>query len=812
MKSIYTCQQPKTCGTIKKDLYSGFSFGIRNLSTVFVIYLLFLSSASFGQAGDLSQIRNGNGKVQNSILDTCGTCWVNGNAGASNAHYTEGMSIAYRSLITGLTAGTCYEYELGYDTYHSAMAIDYLTHFQRLEPHGPFGHISEVIDPLALVSGSTQYHMTVVSGGFNTFTIPAPAPSGITSGSFNKNGTARDISNQAATSFNALPAGQKLMTIYNGTVTLIRYVSQASIVIGGADAETRIRVRFMALKDSVILAWGGHIASRLDWGYSKDNKGNLTPLSAAGISGSPYHMRQKAFDKVVCNTNPTPTVLTSFSGFGNQDRSLSAAAVVPPPDCPSIPSQTKCLESTSFTFTIPSPQAGATYTWSFGSNTANAAFSGGTNTGTTVTIVPATSGGFTAGSFTLNITASLNGVTQECTGVTTGTVVQVIATAAASPTLIDITSTAHSTTLTADIDGSSSDPNNANYNYEWSIVTSGTKGSLTNATSRIATYTAGVGDAGTTIQFKVIATQKNSPGCADDATVSINVNSVGSCSVSAHDPVCQNSTVTHTGTPNPVPSTATYTWSLQGYGGSGTTTSTITNTYANGGTSIEVNATQSYRIVLSEVYQNTSVNTSCYQDVQVIPTPTLSTVYNAPGCSDKTFTVDVTSPTIGYTYSITQPGDPNNTIDPITPTAGSPTVHFAGLTNGNGYVVTVTSDVANCQVTSDCGTTSTPLVANTSTSIKSYNILLKSPTKVAVFPNPFTDKVRFNLVSGVSGMGTLELYNLLGQKVATVFEGYIKAGTEITKDYNAPRAGRNTLIYLFKVGDQRVTGKLIELK
>ena len=812
MKSIYTCQHPKGCGKKTKGRYPIFSFVLKNLSALLVIFLLFFSSEGFGQAGDLSQIRNGSGKIQNSVLDTCGTCWVNGNAGASNAHYTEGMSIAYRSLITGLTPGVCYEYELGYDTYHSNMAIDYLTHFQRLQPHGPFGHPAEVIDPLALVSGSTLYHMTVVAGGTNTLAIPAPAPSGITSGAFNKDGTPRDISNQAATSFNALPAAQKLMTAYNATITLIRYVSQAAIVLGGSDAETRIRVRFTAQSDSVILAWGGHIASRLDWGYSKDNKGNLIPLSAAGISGSPYHMRQKAFDKVECNTNAIPTVLTSFSGFGNQDRSLSAAAVIPPPDCPSIPSQTKCLESTSFTFSIPSPQAGATYTWSFGSNTANAAFSGGTNTGTSVTIVPVSAGGFTAGSFTLNILASLNAVDQQCDGVTTGTVVKVIATADASPTTIDITSTAHSTTLTANIDASSSDANNANYNYQWSIVTAGTHGSLTNATSRIATYTAGVLDAGTTIQFKVVATQKSSPFCSDDAVVSINVSSAGTCSVSPHDAVCQGTLITHTGTPDPKPATATYTWSLQGYGGSGTTTSTITNTYANGGTSIEVNATQSYRIVLTEVYQNTAVNTSCYQDVSVTPTPSLAVVYNAPGCADKTFTVDVTSPTLGYTYNATQPGDPNTDIS-ITPTAGSPTVHFTGLTDGNGYIIKVTTTGPGCSVTSDCGNTSTPTVANTvNNSVTSYNLMIKSPSKVAVFPNPFTDKVRFNLVSTVSGMGTLELYNILGQKVATVFQGYIKAGTELTKDYYAPKAQRNTLIYVFRVGDQRITGKLLELK
>jgi hypothetical protein len=58
---------------------------------------------------------------------------------------------------------------------------------------------------------------------------------------------------------------------------------------------------------SVVVAWGGHVASQLDWGL-----GN----SASQISGSPYHMRLVALDTV---------------GLGNQDRSIKAAAILPVP-------------------------------------------------------------------------------------------------------------------------------------------------------------------------------------------------------------------------------------------------------------------------------------------------------------------------------------------------------------------------------------------------------------------------------------------------------------------------------------------------
>jgi hypothetical protein len=93
-----------------------------------------------------------------------------------------------------------------------------------------------------------------------------------------------------------------------------------------------------------------------------------------------------------------------------------------------------------------------------------------------------------------------------------------------------------------------------------------------------------------------------------------------------------------------------------------------------------------------------------------------------------------------------------------------------------------------------------------------YNIKLVSPTKVNAVPNPFTDKIRFNLVSTISGMGSLELYNMLGQKVGVVYQGYVQAGQELTKEYLVAKEKRGSLIYVFKVGDQRVTGKLIGLK
>src|SRR5262245_46484705 len=64
-----------------------------------------------------------------------------GNAGASTSHYVEGYSITYRLVMSDLPTSTSVTIVIEYDIVHSdAYAIDYLTHYQRLDPHAPFLH------------------------------------------------------------------------------------------------------------------------------------------------------------------------------------------------------------------------------------------------------------------------------------------------------------------------------------------------------------------------------------------------------------------------------------------------------------------------------------------------------------------------------------------------------------------------------------------------------------------------------------------------------------------------------------------------
>jgi hypothetical protein len=82
----------------------------------------------------------------------------------------------------------------------------------------------------------------------------------------------------------------------------------------------------------------------------------------------------------------------------------------------------------------------------------------------------------------------------------------------------------------------------------------------------------------------------------------------------------------------------------------------------------------------------------------------------------------------------------------------------------------------------------------------------------SAYPNPFTNNVRFTLESSLTGHGVLEVYNLMGQKIQTVFEGTVFAGKSQVIQYNVPVQNRTSLTYRFTVNNKTVSGKLINLR
>jgi len=299
-------------------------------------------AAHAGPSASIEQVRNGVGTSPTTPTPS----WVSGNAGGSNSHYLESHSNAYRTVMDNLpTNGTVIELIIGYDVKRSgAYAIDYLTQFQRLLPHVTFAHTQpEVFNPLAGITG--------VAATVTTAPIPAPTVNAMVDPDGADSSPAVP---QPATSMSLLPSAERVMTLYGGTLIDVSYVTQGDVSLGATSSETQVKVRFTASSSRAVLAWGGHLASRWEWGFNADG----SPRSAGGISGSSYHMR-------LVNWN--------LGNLGNQDRSLSTDAVLAMPQCGITNQGPFCANSSN---THVGPSGMQAYAWSLFDNTSGATIVG----------------------------------------------------------------------------------------------------------------------------------------------------------------------------------------------------------------------------------------------------------------------------------------------------------------------------------------------------------------------------------------------------------------------------------------------------
>lgn len=339
-----------------------------------VLGTLVSGAAHAAPSASIEQVRNGTATATSTPAST----WGSGNAGASNSHYLESHSIAYRAILGDLpTDGTVIELVIGYDVKRSgSYALDYLTHYQRLLPHVLFGHRDpEVFDPLSGVSG------------VGPVVTRAPIPIVTRSVVIDPDGAESEPAvAQPTTSMMALSNDERLMTLFGGTLLDVTYVSEGAVDLATNSSETLVKVRFSANSPKAVLAWGGHIASRWDWGFNA----NGSPRSAGGISGSSYHMR---------------LVDWNLGNLGNQDRSMSTDAVFPVPRCGISPQGPFCAGSTN---THTAPEGMESYAWSLFDNTSGAVIVG-SDTGRSVVV-----GTSQAGSYGLMLTTGASGFSRQC--------------------------------------------------------------------------------------------------------------------------------------------------------------------------------------------------------------------------------------------------------------------------------------------------------------------------------------------------------------------------------------------------------------
>jgi len=208
--------------------------------------------------------------------------WVNGQLGSNKAHYREGESVPYRSVITGLTNGATYNLTIEYDTTKGGKAaFDYLTSYDRTENGTGFsaGQANPCGDVFAGCSPTAPDDAKPIPSPDSQVVPPNPP--------------------------GQIP-GQ--IDIWGGAITSVGFDGNLVGSLAG-DSSRFIKVVFVAgPSGKAVLAWGAHIATRQNWG---DNG------SAIGITGSPYHVSLSAF------TDANGNAL----GLGQQDHQLSVDAI-----------------------------------------------------------------------------------------------------------------------------------------------------------------------------------------------------------------------------------------------------------------------------------------------------------------------------------------------------------------------------------------------------------------------------------------------------------------------------------------------------
>ena len=95
----------------------------------------------------------------------------------------------------------------------------------------------------------------------------------------------------------------------------------------------------------------------------------------------------------------------------------------------------------------------------------------------------------------------------------------------------------------------------------------------------------------------------------------------------------------------------------------------------------------------------------------------------------------------------------------------------------------------------------------TSTIVSSGREILNTTT-VTAYPNPFSDNISFEVDAKQSGKAMLEVYSVTGQKLKTVYNGSLNAGRQ-RFTLTVPIHQRSVLFYVFIMGDQKLTGKLL---
>jgi hypothetical protein len=373
----------------------------------------------------------------------------------------------------------------------------------------------------------------------------------------------------------------------------------------------------------------------------------------------------------------------------------------------------------------------------------------------------------------------------------------------------------------------------------------------------------------TTTTYTVTVTDAN--GCTDQKSQQITVDQTAPTAgiVASRTTVnCTNTSATLTASGG-----GTYSWSPGGattaqitVSPTTTTTYTVTVTGTNGCTDqksqqISVDQTAPTAAIVASRTTVNCTNTSATltasgggtyswspggaTTAQITVSPTTTTTYTVTvtgtnGCTDQksqqisvdqtapTFKVCITQPTLCNRGSLTivpdAPGTYRYSIDGTTFLSAnttnfsisSPNATFSNLLTGDVTSVKIQNNTTGCYSAGlSCSSLSANLASSCTSSgitskVQEESLLLTNEPTVKAYPNPFNDRVKFIINSPAAGNGSLEVYNVMGQRVKTVYQGRINAGNQ-SYELVIPKKQQETLIYVLRVDGKKVTGKLLQL-
>ena len=328
----------------------------------------------------------------------------------------------------------------------------------------------------------------------------------------------------------------------------------------------------------------------------------------------------------------------------------------------------------------------------------------------------------------------------------------------------------------------------AGFSYSWSPATGLSDANASNPTanpSSTTTYT--------------VTKTNTSSGCSNTDAVTVTVNNAAVVA-NAGDDFTKTCSAFTSGKQIGVASEAgfSYSWSPT----TGLSDANVSNPTANPSSTTVYTVTKTNT---SSGCSNTDAVTVTVNSVAP-PTPTVCVVQPSL-CGPATGSITILSPLgADYEYSINNGTSWQASAVFNNLAAGSVTGIKVKKLSSGCISGAVNCDASACSQGARIATTSTP----DNTPIVADLNVAEGQTTVKAFPNPFSDNVKFVVTASQGGNASLELYNSLGQKVKTVFQGRILSGANTFQVY-LPSMKSAQLFYVLSVGDKKVTGKLLQL-